>query len=108
MGWGSGGDLAESIWGKVSPYLPDEVKVELAVEICVEFAKLDCDTLRECYDLWHHAIRNPQFLARSLSYESCQTKEELIDVLAEYYPKMKVSLDFIEEVWDYYKKDNGL
>lgn len=108
MGWGSGGHLAESIWSKVSPYLPEDVKVDLAVQICREFAKLDCDTLQECYDLWHNAIRNPEFLARSLDCESCQTKEELIDVLAEYYPRMQVSFDFIEEVWTHYKKEHNL
>ena len=51
MGWGSGSELAESVWKAVRAFVPVEERRKVAVSIVRAFEDHDCDTLDEAETL---------------------------------------------------------
>lgn len=57
MGWASGSELAERVWGEVREFIPDDKRKNVANEIIDAFEDMDCDTIDECEQLVKDAER---------------------------------------------------
>lgn len=51
MGWASGSELAEDIWGLLDIYVAQKNKKHVASKLIKLFELHDCDTLYECTEL---------------------------------------------------------
>lgn len=47
MGWNSGIELADNLWGKIEDVIPEDKKPEVARAFIKEFEKYDCDCMEE-------------------------------------------------------------
>lgn len=59
MGWASGSEVAEDIWGLVRPLTTKENRKYVAKKMIGIFENHDCDTIYECEQLYKDAGRNP-------------------------------------------------
>lgn len=57
MGWASGSELAERVWGDVRKYIPDTERQAVANNVIDAFEDMDCDTMEECEQLMQDADR---------------------------------------------------
>lgn len=57
MGWASGSELAENLWGLVRKFVPKERRKNVAEKFIDEFENMDCDTIYECTELCNDAGR---------------------------------------------------
>ena len=55
MGWGSGSELAESIWNVVRPLTTPKNRKKVAKKLVDFFEEKDCDTMHECEQLMKDA-----------------------------------------------------
>jgi hypothetical protein len=55
MGWSSGAELAEEVWGIVRGYVPKAKRKGIAIQIIDAFEDHDCDTMNDAETLWADA-----------------------------------------------------
>ena len=55
MGWASGSELAEKVWGLFRPFIQEKDRKKVAKRLIVLFENEDCDTLDECEQLMFDA-----------------------------------------------------
>lgn len=50
MGWSSGSELFNEVWGTVREYLPEKKRAEVCAKVIGQFTDMDWDTLDEMDD----------------------------------------------------------
>ena len=55
MGWGSGSEILQDVWGTVKEHIPPSQEVEVLGKLCDIFWDHDCDTLDDLISTYPEA-----------------------------------------------------